>query len=188
MADFFSSFLTYVSPIELIVILLAKALEVALDTLRMILVAKGYRREATALAFTKTMLWVFVASRVIMGLAAAPIKGIVYSTGYAIGVYLGSRLENYIALGRVLIQAIVSKDNSENLIEDLRRKGYGVTIMEAKGRDSDKQVLMIFANRKGKDEISADIHKHDNTAMITTNDISALRGGTIATSKKLFLP
>jgi uncharacterized protein YebE (UPF0316 family) len=56
--------------------------------------------------------------------------------------------------------------------------------MEARGRDSEKTVLMIFANRKGKEEIISEIHRLDGTAMIITNDISTLQGGTIAAERK----
>jgi uncharacterized protein YebE (UPF0316 family) len=101
------------------------------------------------------------------------------------GVYLGSRIENHIALGRVLIQTIISKANSEAMTATLRSRGYAVTTMEARGRDSDKQVLMIFANRKGKEEIVREIQKTDGTAMIITNDITTLHGGYISTSRTL---
>jgi uncharacterized protein YebE (UPF0316 family) len=57
--------------------------------------------------------------------------------------------------------------------------------MEARGRDSEKTVLMIFANRKGKEEIITEIHRIDGNAMIITNDISTLQGGTIAKARKL---
>ena len=109
-----------------------------------------------------------------------------YSIGFSIGVYLGSRIESYIAMGRVLIQAIILQDKSAEIIGSLRDKGYAVTSMKAHGRDSEKAVLMMFANRKGKEEIVSEIHKLDEKAMIITNDVTDLRGGTISTVRKLF--
>jgi uncharacterized protein YebE (UPF0316 family) len=178
-------FFTAAAPLELLLILISKAVEVTLGTLRQILINKGYRKQGTILSFFEIILWTFVASRVILGIAAAPIKGVVYSMGFSLGVYLGSRIENYIALGRVLIQTIISKENSEAMTMVLRAKGYAVTTLEAKGRDSDKQVLMIFANRKGKEDIIQEIHRCDGTAMIITNDVSALHGGYISAAKGL---
>ena len=61
--------LVSVSLLELLLILLAKTIEVTIMTLRVILIAKGYRKEGTALSFLEILLWTFVASRVIMGLA-----------------------------------------------------------------------------------------------------------------------
>jgi uncharacterized protein YebE (UPF0316 family) len=54
--------------------------------------------------------------------------------------------------------------------------------MEARGRDSEKLVLMIFANRTGKEEIIREIQQGDRTAMIITNDVSTLHGGHISAS------
>ena len=184
MSDFIIKTLTAAPPLELIIILISKIIEVSVGTLRMIVISKGYRREGTILSFIEIILWTFIASRVILGIAEAPIKGIVYCIGYSIGVFLGSRLEGRIAMGRVLIQAIVSKINAAPLIAGLREKGYAVTTVEAQGRDSEKQVLMIFANRKGKEEIILAIQKIDKTAMIITNDVSTLYGGTVLPGRK----
>ena len=185
MKEIIINFLTAAPPLELFIIFISKIIEVAVSTLRLILISKGYRKEGTMLSFVEILLWTFIASRVIMGIAEAPIKGIVYSIGFSIGVYLGSRIEGYIAMGRVLIQAIVSKENASKMTGALREKGYGVTTMEAQGRDSERTVLMIFANRKGKEEIISDINRLDKTAMIITNDVSTLHGGTIASLRKL---
>ena len=185
MIDFIVSAVIAVHPLELFLIFILKTVEVAVATLRSILINKGYRREGTLLSFIEVLLWTFVASRVIMGMADAPIKGIMYSLGFSLGVYVGSRIESRIAMGRVMIQAIVSMEFSAPIIDKLREKGYAVTTMEAQGRDSQKTVLMIFAKRKGKEEIIGEIHQLDETAMVITNDVTYLRGGTIAAVKKL---
>ena len=120
--------------------------------------------------------WVFIASRVIGGISEQPIKGIVYSLGFATGVFVGSKLENYLAFGKVLIQTITSADNGLRLAEELRKSGYGVTTIEAKGKDTDRTVLMIYTNRKGKEQLIKLIHDADENAMIISNDITTLQG------------
>jgi len=185
MVDFLITAITAVHPLELFLIFLLKAIEVAIATLRSILINKGYRKYGTVLSFFEVLLWTFVASRVIMGMADAPIKGIMYSLGFSVGVYVGSRIESHIALGRVMIQAIISKEQTIPITNILRSKGYAVTTMEAQGRDSQKSVLIIFAKRKGKEEIISEIHQFDDTAMIITNDVTNLQGGTIAAVRKL---
>jgi uncharacterized protein YebE (UPF0316 family) len=185
MIEYIIKFLTAASALELFLIFISKIIEVTVSTLRLILISKGYRREGTILSFVEIVLWTFVASRVIMGIAEAPIKGIVYSIGFSIGVYLGSRIEGYIAMGRVLIQTIVAKEHAVPVTTSLRQKGYAVTTMDAQGRDAEKTVMMIFANRKGKEEIISEIQRLDSTAMIITNDVASLQGGTITTVRKL---
>jgi uncharacterized protein YebE (UPF0316 family) len=183
--DSIIAFLTAAPPLELFLIFISKIIEVAVSTLRQIFINRGYRREGTLLSFVEILLWTFVASRVIMGIAEAPIKGIVYSIGFSIGVYLGSRIEGFIALGRVLIQSIVSRESAGAITGILREKGYGVTAVEAQGRDSEKTVLMIFAKRRGKEEIINMIQSLDASAMVIANDVTALHGGTIAAARKL---
>ena len=186
MCQWFTEFLTAAPPLELFFILVSKIIEVAVGTLRVILINKGYRRQGTALSVVEILLWVFVASRVINGIEAAPIKGIVYAVGFSVGVYLGSRIEGIIAMGRVLIQIIVAQDKADAIIGALRDKGYAVTAMSAHGRDSEKAVLMVFANRRGEAEISGEIHRLDPCAMIIANDVSTLHGGTFVAARKLF--
>jgi uncharacterized protein YebE (UPF0316 family) len=178
-------FLTAAPPLELFLIFLSKIIEVTIATLRNILINKGYRKQGTILSFVEILLWTFIASRVIMGIVDAPIKGIVFCLGFSVGVYLGSRIESYIAMGRVLIQTIVSLESASLIIATLREKGYAVTTMEAEGRDAGKKVLMIFAYRKGKEEIIREIQQMDNTAMIITNDVSTLHGGTMTMRRRL---
>jgi len=185
MLDFLIDAVRAVHPLELLLILVLKSVEVSIATLRIILISKGYRQIGTLLSFIEILLWTFIASRVIMGMADAPIKGIMYSLGFSIGVYIGSRIESHIALGRVMIQAIVSKELSIPITASLRDKGYAVTTMEAQGRDSQKSVLMIFAKRRGKEEIMCEIHQLDETAMIIINDVTNLQGGTIAAARRL---
>jgi uncharacterized protein YebE (UPF0316 family) len=127
MKEFIIRFFTAAPPLELFLILISKVVEVSLGTVRNILINKGYRREGTVLSFFEIILWTFIASRVIMGITEAPIKGIVYSIGFSLGIYFGSRIESYIALGRVLIQAIIAGEQSEGMIGALREKGYVVT-------------------------------------------------------------
>ena len=174
------NFFTAASPGELLVILVAKIAEVSMGTIRQILINRGYRREGTILSFLEIIVWTFIASRVIMGLAEAPVKGIVYSIGFSLGVYLGSVIENKIAMGKVLVQTIVSEEHGVNITSLLREKGIAVTKMPAEGRDSKKSVLMIFTQRKGKEQLVNEILALDEKAMIIINDVSGMQGGHIS--------
>lgn len=177
-------FFTAVSIWELAIILFFKIIEVSIGTLRIILISKGYRRVGTILAFFEIALWVFVASTVITGLASAPIKGVVYSFGFAIGVYTGSRIENRLAFGKQLVQAITTEPLGTQITNELRELGYGVTTVKARGKDNEKTVLMIYVNRKGSEKIIDFIKEKDEHAMIVANDLSTISGGYISSSRR----
>lgn len=185
MKELFEKILANTSLLELGLILVSKAIEVSMGTLRQILVNKGYRKEGVILAFFEIILWVFIASRVIQGINEAPIKGVIYSLGYATGVFFGSKLENKLAFGKVLIQINTSVDCSELMAEVLRDNGLGVTVVDAKGKDSAREILMVYSNRRGKDNILDMVNKIDPDAMITINDVSSLSGGYVSSYKRI---
>lgn len=179
------SFLTSVPLWELLLILCAKVIEVSIGTMRVILISKGYRKPGTFLAIFEIFLWVFIASKVIMGITEYPIKGIVYSLGFALGIYFGSLLENRLAVGKVLIHVICSVEDANVAVKALREAGHGVTSIDAHGKDSDRVVLMIFANRKNKSIIIQMIETMNPKALVVSNEVSILQGGYVSPWKRI---
>lgn len=169
--------LTKTSFLELFLIFFAKIIEVTISTLRLILINKGYRNYGVVLALVEIFLWVFVASSVIMGLSESPMKGVAYGLGFAAGVYLGSTLEQKIAVGKVLIQAVVPHDKGLLITDKIRALGYGATTLEAFGKDSKRMVLMVFANRRDSKNVVKEIKAMDDKAMIISSETSNLSGG-----------
>jgi uncharacterized protein YebE (UPF0316 family) len=55
-----------------------------------------------------------------------------YAFGFALGSYVGIKIEEKLALGVQIIRVITRKDASR-LINVLRDKGFGVTTLEAEG-------------------------------------------------------
>jgi len=183
LADFFTAVVWW----QLLLILVAKTIEVALGTLRVILITKGYRTIGTILSFIEIMMWVFIASNVLKDISEAPIKGIVYGMGFSLGIFLGSKVEGWLAFGKIFVQIITSVDNNDDssLIKVLRNAGYGATIIDAKGKDNDKQIIMVIANRKKKDVLFGLIETTNPQAVVISHDVSTLRGGYIKAWKKI---
>ena len=185
MLDQIWAFLTSVPLWELLMIFSAKIIEVTIGTMRVILITKGYRKPGTILAIFEILLWVFIASRVIMGIVDYPMKGIVYSLGFAFGVYIGSLLETRLAVGKILIYVIVDKDSGKSLTEALRQMGHGVTTLDAQGKDQERLVLMIFANRKNKRSIIDIVEALNQKALIVANEVSILQGGYVSPWRRI---
>lgn len=161
----------------LLFILVAKVVEVSSSTLRIILMSKGYRKEAALLSFVEIILWVFIASTVLNGVSEEPIKGIVYAIGFSLGIYVGGLVEKMLAFGKVLIQVITNKDQEKALVDMIRSNHYAVTTIVGQGKDSEKAILLIFANRKGKEALLKKIYEQDESVMIVTNDVANIQGG-----------
>ena len=184
MFDFIKKLFTAVSILELLIILVARIVEVSIGTLRVILVNKGYRVLSSILAFIEVLIWVLVASRVIVGIQKSPIKVFDYSLGYALGVYVGSIIEAKVALGTILVQAIVPYERGINIATELRSEGYGVTTIDAFGMNSKKCVLMIYTKRRRKDKVIKRIMELDNEAVIVSNELSTIQGGYLPKANK----
>ena len=178
-------FITSVTIWEALLILFAKVTEVTISTLRIIYINKGFRKLGTLLSLIEILLFVFIASIVITGVQETPMKGIVYSIGFATGVYLGSLVENKLAVGKIYIQAIIMREEASKVIKELRDAGYGVTVISAKGKAKSRKVLMIFANRKNKDDIIRLINELDDDALIVANEVSMMKGGYVNSFRRI---
>lgn len=185
MIDSIWAFFTSVSIWELLLILFAKVIEVSIGTMRVILISKGFRKPGTFLAIFEILLWVFIASKVIMGITDYPIKGLVYSLGFAVGIYMGSLLENRLAVGKVLIHVITNETDAVIIMKALRDAGHGVTSIDAHGKDSNRIVLMIFANRKNKNIIIDMIETMNPKALVVSNEVSILQGGYVSPWRRI---
>ena len=162
-----------------LVIFILKVIEIAIGTVRTILVNKGYSIFASLISIIEILLWVFVASSVLVGLTEAPLKGVIYAAGFAVGVYVGSILERWLAFGKVMIQVITSQENSLEIASFIREHQIGITEIDAHGYQGDNRVLLIFVNRKGSNKVIQDIKVIDEKAMIVSNDVSTIKGGTV---------
>lgn len=179
-----AQFFTAVTFWEAILIFIAKIIEVTLGTMRVILINKGFRKQGTFLAVVEILIWVFVASSVIQGISDAPIKGIIYSVGFALGVYIGSAIENRLAVGKILIHVVTDGEGATEISQVLRTHGHGVTSIDARGKDSNRVVLMIFANRKNRQVILKLINETRPEVLLVTNEVSVVQGGYLSPWKK----
>ncbi|MBI9009903.1 MAG: DUF2179 domain-containing protein [Tenericutes bacterium] len=171
------NFLTSVPLWEIGLIFVAKVIEVAISTLRIIYINKGFRTLGTILSLVEIFLWVFIASRVIVGVAEAPLKGIIYGIGFSAGIYVGSILETKLAVGKIYVQAIIMREEAAKVVKAIRDAGYGVTVMAAQGKNKSRKVLMIFSSRKNKKALIDLITTLDDDALIVVNEVSIIKGG-----------
>lgn len=166
-------------------IFLAKIVEVTIGTLRSILVNKGYRKPAVVLSLVEILMWVFIASKVINDITSYPLEGIAYALGFTAGIYVGSVIEQKLAFGKVLIQAITSVEKGPILATKLREEGCGVTVVDAFGKTEARKVLMVIANRRGSEKITDQIKRTDPAAMIIQNEVGGVVGGHLSPIKSL---
>ena len=160
-----------------ILIFLAKIIEVSLSTVRVVLITRGEKLYGSIIGFVEAIIWLYVASAVLIGITEDPFKVVIYALGFACGNYIGCILEEKLALGLITINAIVSEKDGKALAEILRTENIGVTIIDAEGLKEGKKMLILHVKRKRKSQILKLIQNSDINAVISLTDTSTIYGG-----------
>ncbi|HHX76507.1 MAG TPA: DUF2179 domain-containing protein [Acholeplasmataceae bacterium] len=179
MLDFIVDFFTAASWYTILFVFVAKVIEVTLSTVRIIIVNRGFKIPGAVISFIEVLIWVFVASQVVNDVNKAPLLGIVYALGYAVGVIVGSIVEKKMAFGKVMLNIIIPSKNADAVSKYIREQNIGLTTIEAKGLKSNRLVLMLYTHRKNIINIKAGIEKIEPEALIAENDVVTLSGGTV---------
>lgn len=99
-----------------------------------------------------------------------------YCLGYGAGVYIGSLIEQYLALGYVDVQIIVDSLDCK-LPDFLREKGYGVTSWSAEGRDGARLVLHVLAKRSNEKKLIRLLNQLSPNAFVISYEPKNFIGG-----------
>jgi len=160
-----------------ILILVAKIIEVSLATTRIVLITRGERTIGAIIGFFEVLIWVSLVSTVLKDITSDPFKLLVYALGFALGNYVGSMLEQRIGIGTIRIEVIVMEEQGTELVDSIRKKGFAVTVMDAKGMDCERSVLLMNIPRKKYREVVKMIKAYQSNVVITINDIKPVYGG-----------
>ena len=160
-------------------IFVGKIVEVSFSTLRIVLVGRGERLMGCLCALVEISLWLLITSSVLANFTSDPLKMVVYVLAFASGVFLGSWLEEKLAFGLCTIQIVAPDQKSaENLEAVLRKNGFGLTIVDAKGIDGAvRTMLNATLKRKRSREALALIGETCPEAVVTVSDVKSFKGG-----------
>lgn len=117
---------------------------VTLSTLRLLLTMKGYRIIAPLFSMVvEIIIYVLGLSMVLYHRLDKPINLIVYAFGYAIGISVGIKIENRLALGYTIATVILpsSSEAQETLPAILRKEAFGVTVTYGERLEGPRLIL-----------------------------------------------
>ena len=158
-----------------LLILLARIVDVSMDTIRVILVSKGYKKLAPFVGFFQTLIWIFTITRVMANLSNWTAY-IGYAGGFALGTYIGMRIEEKLALGYELVRVITRKDAGQ-LVDSLREQGYPVTTSAGQGQEGEVGILFIILKRKSIKTVVELIKQFNPKAFYTIEDMRFVSNG-----------
>jgi len=161
-----------------IMIFLAKLLEVAIATVRLVLTARGNRIVASLLATVEITIWIIVTSTVLLGITEDPLRAVAYGLAFVIGIYLGIMIEDKLALGLSQIEIISDYEEAKKITSVLRGRGYGVTTFECEGLDGKKMSINMKVHRKDV-PVTIKLLREFDQLFVTITDIKKLSMGII---------
>lgn len=163
------------SYIMVAIILIINIVYVSFFTIRMILTLKGQRYLAAGLSTIEVVIYVVGLGLVLDNLNQ--IQNLVaYAVGYGIGVIVGMKIEEKLALGYITVN-VITKEYDLDLPKALRSKGYGVTDWAAHGLEGERMALQILTPRKYELKLYQTIKDLDPKAFIIAYEPKAIHGG-----------
>ncbi len=159
--------------------MMARVVDVSLDTIRVIMVAKGYRNLAPFIGFCQVLIWIITITRILTHLGVWTTY-VGYAGGFALGTYVGMKIEGKLALGYEMIRVITGADASE-LINELTDRGYHITFVEGMGKDGKVGILFIVDRRRVIKEIIGTIRQMNPHAFYSIEDVRFVSDTTFMT-------
>lgn len=153
-----------------ILIFAARVTDVAMSTVRTILVFRSYRFLAAAIGFFEVLVWLLAVTQVMRHLDQWYLA-LAYAAGFATGNVVGIWIEGKLAVGSELVRAI-SEDIGIRLADSLRRNGYGVTEMQGVGDKGQAiEICLVVERRRRVRELLDVIYGIDPAAVVTISDV-----------------
>ena len=155
-----------------LLIFLSRVTDVTMDTLRIIFVSRGNKIVAPILGFFEILIWLIAITRIMANLDNF-VTYIAYALGFAVGNYVGLRVEEKLAIGTQLIRIITVSDASR-LINNFREKGFGATAINAEGKNGLVQVIFVITRRKIVPEVIGILNQFNPKAFYSIEDIRSV--------------
>ncbi|CAN5574783.1 DUF2179 domain-containing protein [soil metagenome] len=156
-------------------IFLARMSDVTLATLRNILLSKSVKYVVPILGFFEVLIWLLAISQIMKNLQN-PVCFLAYAFGYSMGILVGIKIEERLALGLQVMRIITSNDHDE-LISSLVQKNYGVTVIDGQGSKGPVKIILTVVKRKDILIVRNLIHQKNPAAFYSIEDIRTVSKG-----------
>ena len=152
-----------------IIIFFSRMCDVTLGTLRHVFISKGFRKIVPVLGFFEVLIWIVVVAQVMKNLNNWACY-IGWASGFAMGTYLGLKIEERLALGLQVIR-IITNQNCDELLVAFKNENHGVTIVDAQGSVGSVKMVFTIIQRKNVRSVVKLIAQHNPTAFYSVEEI-----------------
>ena len=156
--------------ITTVLIVLARIVDMTLDTLRTAAIVQGRRLFAACLGFIQAMVYICAIAKVLQDLGH-PTYALAYGLGFALGTYLGIAIEQHLAFGNQLTSLFTRK--GIELGKALVASGYRVAKVEGHIREGEVAILYVGVPRRQTRKLIRDAVAVDENCFCVVNDVRA---------------
>lgn len=174
-----SAFLATLHPVLVcFIVCAAKIVEITIQSLKTCMMVKGQRLKAAGLGFVECTIWGLVISTIIGTLGDNVFLLLFYCVGYATGLFLGSTIENKIALGTSNLELIANDKSTAEITAYLKSQNRGYTVFEGHGSVDKMNMIFIVLPRKETPRVLREIRRAcDNKVFVVASEVSKYAGG-----------
>ncbi|HSB03258.1 MAG TPA: DUF2179 domain-containing protein [Anaerolineales bacterium] len=165
----------YIWVILPVIVFLARLTDVTLGTMRIIFISRGKQNLAPLLGFVEVFIWITVVSQIVSS-AHNVLAYLAYAAGFAVGNYVGMRIEARLAIGTLVVRVILAKDGLP-LVECLRKEGYGVTYVDGHGANGPVMIVYTVVLRKELSHVLSLIQEVHPKAFFTVEELRSAQQG-----------
>jgi len=158
-----------------LLIFISRVVDVSMETIRVIFVARGMKFLASILGFFELIIWL-VAIVQIMNNLNSPLCYIAYAAGFATGTYIGIWIEGKLAIGAVSLR-VITKKGADELIEELRGNNFGVTSILAEGSSGQVSVIYMLVTRHDLNAVIKKVKQFNPQAFYFVEDVRFVSEG-----------
>ena len=158
-----------------LLIFIARICDVSLGTMRIIFTSKGKRNIAPFLGFFEVLIWITAISRIMQNMDNY-LNYIAYAGGFATGNFVGMLIEERLAVGIQLVR-VITHQKGEELVHILNEKGFGATIVEARGAREKVHLIYSIVQRNNLHNVVTIINNFDPKVFYSVEDVRATSEG-----------
>lgn len=137
----------------------------SLGTMRSLLVSRSRPYYAALIGLIESAIWIIAVAKVIKDIQE-PILIAGYAIGFSAGTILGSYAERMLGFGDVVVRVFATK-NSPEVADELRKKGFGVTVINGEGKDGAVKISWCITSRRKLKQVLSIIKSINPNAYIT---------------------
>jgi uncharacterized protein YebE (UPF0316 family) len=142
--------------------------DVTLGTLRILMTVRGRKLLAGAVGFVEVTIFAVAISQVVRNMDNLwNILG--YAAGFAAGTIVGMTIEERLALGFTVVR-IISSEMGKNLVQAIRKAGFGATEMMGQGMNHAVTVLEVTVCRPDLPAVLQIVDRVDSKAFVTVEE------------------